>query len=84
MTERNAFKDTLAWTIIYGGTTAVQAGIFAAAVAAGILTRGHASSLSRAVGRYSRSTKRHAWELYKETGSIGKVLDYLTGGTECG
>lgn len=71
------FKDTVAWTIIYGGGAVVNAGIFAAAVAAGLMTRGQVRAVNHATFKTIAKQKEKMWQAYKSTGKISSIFEAL-------
>lgn len=74
---KQELKDTLAWVVIYGGSSATITAIAAAAVAAGIIDRGqsirYVSHAKQSV--HFKDFQDKAWKTYKQTGSIDKAID---------
>lgn len=79
MAERSKAKDVVAATLIYGGSTAVQAGFFAAAIAAGLISSAAAHGVQHAARAGFGTAKKEAWQTYKDTGSILEALSKFSG-----
>lgn len=78
MTERSKAKDALAATLIYGGSTAVQAGFFAAAIAAGLISPAAAHGVQHAARSGFGTAQKVAWQHYEKTGNILEALSKFT------
>lgn len=75
MSERSKAKDMLAWTIIYGGTSAVQLLISVGGVAAGLIDKGSAKAFSKMASKLGPYYKKQAWNKYQRTGDIWTMFD---------
>lgn len=74
MAEQSEWKDALAWTIIYGGSTVAKIAALAVAVSIGIITQKQSQLLSYSLGRSLDGSRNKAWETYKSTGNLSEAL----------
>jgi len=73
--SRSEAKDALAWSIIYGGSTAAAIALGAALGAAHLLTGGRYRIWQILVVRYKPGMQARAWSEYESTGDILKAIE---------
>lgn len=67
----------MAWTLLYGGTAAAKFAICVVAVGAGFVDKYTARNLSKYVSKVGPQIKKHAYDVYLETGSIADMFNAL-------